>query len=394
LNAFQARVGQVETDDLVSAAVASTVRKVTRRLDLHGAVPIVAGGFPRYCDTVLLNEVRRFLGRRAKKRARRMFPGEVAYVDVVTGSRSTVPASGVEVLRAEVVYSVRAWDRAVVARQERELGVATLEIGAKGQACRLFLSGDPARREMLEPTLDRTWLRVENTSVAALHVSVRIAAYWDDNEWIELRTPLLVLDTSKGIGLDYGEAVFIRKEPIEPEEEKVNARSGPRQVAVRQFQPCQWEQASEGNAIEEIKASILNRLAPPQLAHSRAPRTRRVAWLAPDNVASLAMSVWQQTDLSDQPTLLCRLAEWHSPGLHRPHRPGHPGGHPLEARIRAAVEALQAAEGRPRDSNAASQARCRMVQRVRLLLASAASGLHADLESERSRTQALGAASR
>jgi hypothetical protein len=78
--------------------------------------------------------------------------------------------------------------------------------------------------------------------------------------------------------------------------------------------------------------------------------------------------------------LICALAEWHNPGLHSPHRPGHPGGHPLDADIQAAVTNRQVGlQTVAQCGNTASQARSRLCRRVRALLGAAGQEAHQEM---------------
>ena len=361
---FSPAGSDADIEDLSLTASHRAVDRVRRKLEREGALPVVGTGLPGYFRQTLRNEVDRALGRLARRNAAQLAPGESDIVILDLQQRLPVPYGDV----TEVVISVRAWAHRYHQRHvdaaEKELGRGSFATEVSGERHEIMLStsSDPTdlrlHAQVEGPAMH---LRVENCGIVGLHASVSLLGWRESAELRVLTRPVVLFDSRRGIGraqVHQAGALPGRAQPVTP-----------RKVAQRQIATCRTAERSSAKA-----ARVIRRILAEGEHGSSNDRPLGLAGAPP-----VANDVWgkaaKQRSSTELTELICRLAEWATPGLHPPHRPGHPGGHPLRAEIAVAVSSLPKPSP-PIAANTVHQRQRRMRQRVEDLIAQAARQAH------------------
>jgi hypothetical protein len=326
-------------------AVSNAYRRISRVLDRRGALPEAGSGFRGYCRVVLNNEVARQLSSYSRRFAGPLSSGEAASVRVPPELAAVEGTTSVLELRAWVLR----WHEALVARHVAFAGADTLlsvELGSRRATVPLV--GSPYRDDMLVwpvPSATGTSLRVHNECVVPVHVVVVVRGA--RHETSPRNDALRLIDTTRGIGMAptgrdvVDDTVTGARRSTRLVALSARAPMSPRKIAVRTFEPCRGHDV-DMTALRTFVRSELAALNAARVATDLRITPSASAWLGAANVLQAARRVWRHAprDPEQLVALVCALAEWAEPGLHPPHRGGHPGAHPLERKIHAVVEAL------------------------------------------------------
>lgn len=387
LRSTAAARGSANTEDMVGAAVTATFRRVRQRLLTKGPIEEEGAGFRGYCRVVLTNEVRRGLAAAARRHARQLQPDEALYfaLDDEAGLFAD-PAREIDVVRLGVCVWPHAWYEGIVQRQEAHEGHGLLELSSPRDIKFVAVAATQAREDFTEIDLnvggvDR--LRVASHAVVGLHVKLALLGYTTrgNAEDHPLGKPKVLLETRRGVGLVAGLTAAENVAGLSSSISLPWTTTGPPSAAIprrlppRTFTPCD---APPAGTTAQLLAALSSHLEYDSAWTANSPRP----WLGADHVHQVAQAVLPPPDTppEDVSRLICALAEWSQPGLHPPHRSGHPGGHPLDAAIRDAVAhedpTVPIWKRTPTSPNAQSQARSRLGRRVQDTLGDAGLVVH------------------